>query len=277
MRRDEIPAVPAIPPRRRLRLLAVTFVVAALGATAARPDDRADTPGKATAADVLRPTVQIRNGKVRGSGTILLSAPGETLILTAAHVVHDQAGLQVELHRYNLGGPIAGLTEGGGWPRLVPATLVVADVASDVAVVRISGMAALTYVARFDPAAEEPAKGDVLTSVGIDRTLFLRRWKTTARGTALVDIGKGGGSRRFILTTRYPDHGRSGGGLFREDGAVVGVCVGQLSVRTGEPKEGIFASVESIRKLLRDNGLDRAFRSGGPGGSGTAKIHTPHG
>jgi S1-C subfamily serine protease len=170
-----------------------------------------------------------------------------------------------------LGGPIAGLTEGGGWPRLVPATLVSADSAADVAVVQIAGMTALPYVARFDPRAEEPMEGDVVTSVGIDRTLFLRRWRSTARGTALVDIGKGGGPRRFILTTRYPDHGRSGGGLYREDGAVVGVCVGQLSGRTGEPKVGLFASVESIRRLLHDKGLDRDLRPATPAHPGAPR------
>src|SRR5262249_25913166 len=146
-----------------------------------------------------RTTVQIRNGNRRGSGTILSSVPDQTLVLTAAHVVRDASGLQVELHRFNFGGPITGLTEGGGWPRLVPASVVVADTAADVAVLRISGIVALPHVARFDPDAKEPAKGDVLTSVGIDRTLFLRRWQTTAQGTAMVDIGQGGGPRRFII------------------------------------------------------------------------------
>lgn len=269
MRRDEILSVVATPPRRWL--LALAFAVAALGPTAACPDDKATAPESATAADVIRPTVQIRNGTRRGSGTILASVPDETLILTAAHVVHNPTGLKVELHRHNLGGPIAGLSEGGGWPRLVPATLVAADSAADVAVIRIAGMVALPYVARFDPGAEEPTEGDIVTSVGIDGTLFLRRWRTTARGTARVDIGKGGGPRRFILTTRYPDHGRSGGGLYREDGAVVGVCVGQLSVRTGEPKVGLFASVESIRRLLHDNGLDRDFRPATPAHPGVPR------
>jgi S1-C subfamily serine protease len=233
----------------------LAFGIFVLGTTAARADEKAPT-----AADVLRPTVQIRNGTRRGSGTILSSVPDETLILTAAHVVRDASALQIELHRHNFGGATTGLTEGGGWPRLVPATVVAADTAADVAVVRITGMVALRYVARFDPEAKEPSEGDVLTSVGIDRTLFLTRWRTTAQGTALVDIGRGGGPRRFTVTTRYPEHGRSGGGLFRADGTVVGVCIGQLSVRTGQPKTGIFASVESIRRLLHDNGLEAALR-----------------
>ena len=76
----------------------------------------------------------------------------------------------------------------------------------------------------------------------------------------MINIGRGGGGpRRFIVTTRPPEHGRSGGGLYREDGAVIGGCVGQLNLRNGEPKRGIFASVESIRRLLQENGLDRVL------------------
>lgn len=250
----------------RHRLLVLAFGLAVLGPTAARPDD------KAPAVNVLRPTIQLRNGTHRGSGTVLVSVPGETLILTAAHVVRDASALQIELHRHNFGGSTTGLTEGGGWPRLVPARVVAADTAADVALVRITGMVALPYVARFDPDAKDPEARDVLTSVGIDRTLFLTRWRTTAQGTAMVDIGRGGGPRRFIVVTRYPEHGRSGGGLFRGDGTLVGVCVGQLTLRNGEPKVGIFASTESIHHLLRENGLDGTLRPTGPRTSESPKT-----
>ena len=82
---------------------------------------------------------------------------------------------------------------------------------------------ALPFVARLDPEADEPTRGDLLTSVGIDRGLHLTTWQTTIEGSAMVDLKKGGGARRFTVTTRPPEHGRSGGGLFRQDGAVVGV------------------------------------------------------
>jgi hypothetical protein len=121
-------------------------------------------------------------------------------------------------------------------------------------------MVALPFVARVDPAVEEPAKGEVLTSVGIDRALFLTRWQASVLGSARIDFGRGGGPRRFTVTGRFPEHGRSGGGLFRPDGAVVGVCTGQLSLRPGQPKVGVFASVESIGRLLRENGLEAAVR-----------------
>jgi S1-C subfamily serine protease len=220
-----------------------------------RPLVRAEEPPRGS--DVMRQTVQIRNGDKRGSGTVIASVPGETLILTAAHVVKEASDFKVELHRHNLGGRITGLTEGGGWPRLINATLVASDSASDVALLRIKGMVALPYVARLKREAGEPAKGEVLTSVGIDRTLHLTQWKTTVEGAAVIDIRQGGGARPFLVTTRWPDHGRSGGGLFRADGMVVGVCTGQLHIKNNKTT-GLFASVESIHRLVREQGLEDA-------------------
>jgi S1-C subfamily serine protease len=229
------------------------FVAGIIGAT----DVHSDNPDRGP--DVVRPTVQIRNGNNRGSATIIASVPGETWILTAAHVVEKSSDLRVELHRFNFGSRLTGLTEGGGWPRLVPATVEATDPAADVALVRIRGMTALPFVARLDPEADEPARGDVLTSVGIDRGLHLTAWQTTIQGSAMVDLKKGGGARRFTVTTRPPEHGRSGGGLFRRDGAVVGVCTGFFESKPGQHL-GVFAAVASIRQMLRAQGIEKAVR-----------------
>jgi S1-C subfamily serine protease len=209
--------------------------------------------------DVVRPTVQIQNGDKRGSGTVIASIPNETWILTAAHVVDKAAGLKVELHRFNFGSRLTGLTEGGGWPRLVPAAVATADPDADVALVRIKGMVALPFVARLDPEAGEPTQGEVLTSVGIDRGLHLTTWQTTSEGALMIDLGKGGGPRPFTVTSRPPEHGRSGGGLFRSDGAVVGVCTGHF---VGKPaqRHGAFASMASVRQILRAQALDKLVK-----------------
>ena len=132
-----------------------------------------------------------------------------------------------------------------------------ADPGTDVALVRIRGMTALPSVAPLDPEAGEPAQGDLLTSVGIDRGLHLITWQTNIQGSAMIDLGRGGGPRRFTVTMKPPEHGRSGGGLFRPDGALVGVCTGQVDIKPG-PKLGVFASVESIRQMLQTQGLEKA-------------------
>jgi S1-C subfamily serine protease len=220
----------------------------------ARPDE----PTRGT--EIVQATVQIRNAEKRGSGTIIASAPDETWILTAAHVVRGGGAVQVEIHRFNLsGGRIFSLTEGGGWPRLVAATVAGIDPAGDVALLLIRGMTALPFVARFDLEAAEPRRGEILTSVGIDRGLHLTRWQTTIQGSALADIGKGGGARPYTVTTRPPEHGRSGGGLFRPDGTVIGTCTGRFDLKPGQ-KVGLFASMASIRRLIKENGLERVAR-----------------
>lgn len=238
---------------RRTYLGLLALIAWRAGASAAPPD------GPARGPEIVQTTVQLRNGNQRGSGTVIASAPDETWILTAAHVVRGASGLKVEIHRFNYGGRVLSLTEGGGWPRLVPATVAAIDPGGDVALVLIRGMTALPFVARFDLEAGEPKRGEVLTSVGVDRGLHLTRWQTTIQGPALVDIGKGGGARPFTVTTRPPEHGRSGGGLFRADGTVIGSCTGRFDLKPGQ-KVGLFATMTSIRRLVRENGLERVAR-----------------
>jgi S1-C subfamily serine protease len=209
--------------------------------------------------DVVRPTVQLRNGDKRGSGTVIVSIPDQTWILTAAHVVANATELKVELHHFNFGSRVTGLTEGNGWPRLVPATVGSIDLDRDVALVRIKGMKALPFVARLDPVAGEPGRGEVFTSVGIDRGLHLTSWRTTIEGIALIDMGKGGGKRPFTVTSHPPDHGRSGGGLFRADGAVLGVCTGHFDNKPGQTL-GVFAAMESVRQMVYSQSLEAMVR-----------------
>jgi hypothetical protein len=125
-----------------------------------------------------------------------------------------------------------------------------------VAVVRVRSRLTLPYVARIAPVAEEPVPGEILTSVGVDGKDPLSGWRTDVLGTPRLDLGLGGASR-FILTARAPDPGRSGGGLFRPDGTIVGVCVGRIEPTADHPVRGVFASIESIRALLKDNDLER--------------------
>jgi S1-C subfamily serine protease len=244
--------MPTLSCRERHRSGAVVLIIASLGLPASADSVKPGT-------DILRATVQIRNGYRRGSGTIFKSVPGETLVLTAAHVVKDPTGLTVELHRHNLGYRSTGLTEGGGWPRVLDASLVGTDPGGDVAVLRIKSSRPLPFTARFDPDAREPKPGEVLTSIGIDRTRFLTRWQATVEGATRLDFGQGGGPAWFTVVSRFPEHGRSGGGLFRPDGTIVGVCTGQGRIRRGLPRVGLFGSVASIRRIL-ETGVHEAGR-----------------
>jgi S1-C subfamily serine protease len=233
----------------------------------------------------IRPTVLIRDGNSRGSGTIIGSNRGRALILTAAHVIDGPGDPAIELHRYNLG--IEGRKLGGTWPKVYPARVLAADSDADVAVLLVEGLAKLPYVAQLDPElGQAPSSGSAVTSVGIDQASDLNAWNSRIRGTALLSRNRaepadastsaggsspfriedgirdtdrdGRGRRLFLITEHAPIQGRSGGGLFSEEGRLLGLCVGRIEVKTPEGESGaigLFASGKSILRVLDQ--LDR--------------------
>ncbi len=201
-----------------------------------------------TKADNLtfRPTVKLRKGNACGTGSLIASVPGETLILTAAHVVEGPGELIVEFHRYNVGAEVN--QPSAGWPKKVPAQVIQADAEADVALVIVSGLARLPFLALPLDTQVEVKAGEHVISVGIDKGEKLQSWEARVKGQ--VDLNRGDGKTRpFLVTDKAPQHGRSGGGLFRDDGRLIGVCVGRVDMQ-GNSAVGIFASTESIRRLL---------------------------
>jgi len=114
-------------------------------------------------------------------------------------------------------------------------------------------------VARLAPGDEEPSRGSMVTSVGIDGGKKLNSWRTEVGGVAWLAMHKGAGDRPFLVLKQAPLHGRSGGGLFRGDGCLVGVCVGRIEILKLNRHLGLFASSASIRRMLRDHNLDGAI------------------
>ncbi len=224
-----------------------------------RPSTRAEWPADRARvvlpADdwTFRPTVVVRRGTSQGSGTIIASVDGETLVLTAAHVVQEKGPIHVELHRYNLGlerSPPAP----GAWPRPLGAVVAATDRAADLAILRIEKLAALPYVARLSPGFQDPPSDSLVTSIGIDLGTRLSSWTSRLVETLWFELNDNRDERLFFITARIPEHGRSGGGLFLPNGDLVGVCVGHAELVPGE-RRGVFASRESIRQLLRDDHL----------------------
>lgn len=214
---------------------------------------RGESPVRPGDDATFRPTVIVTRGTSQGSGTVIASIPGETLVLTAAHVLEAGGPAFVEVHRYNLA--LENKRNSDGWPKKIPAEVVAIDAAADVAVLRIEGFQAMPYVAKVAVKRGEPEPGSGVISVGIDRGAKLTSWSTRIIDLAQFDMAKGGGDRPFLLTETPPDFGRSGGGLFRPDGTVVGVCVGRADVIKGR-RVGIFASTASIQRILREHDLD---------------------
>ena len=116
---------------------------------------------------LYRPSVVLRHGNGRGSGTVIASVAGDTLILTAAHVVSGGDEVSVELHPYNLGLPIS-LSRKPEWPKVVPGRVIARETAADVALVRVEGMKAMPYLANLAGLEERPEAGQTLTVLGYD-------------------------------------------------------------------------------------------------------------
>ena len=207
-----------------------------------------------------RPTVVVRRGTSQGSGTIIASVDGDTLVLTAAHVVKTQGPVLVELHRYNLGMERQPATS-GAWPRVLKASVAAVDKAADLSIVRIGKVAALPYVARFAGNSDQPPPATMVTSIGIDMGRKLTHWDSRLLETVRFELNDNPVARPFLITEKIPPHGRSGGGLFLASGELVGVCIGHSELVRGK-RVGIFAAPESIRRLLDDHDLaDTVLRS----------------
>lgn len=240
--------------KRLLSLGWVAYFLVIAAPAGEAPASRRDVPDDDR---TFRPTVMVRKKSSQGSGTVIASVEGETLILTAAHVVEGTGPLWVELHRYNLG--VEKTEPGAAWPIAVAAEVAATDPAGDLAVVRLRGQPPLPYVARLSPGDEEPTRGSVVTSVGIDGGKDLSSWQTEVGGVAWLAMHEGAGGRPFLVLKKPPQHGRSGGGLFRPDGCLVGVCVGRIEFLKQNRQLGLFASGASIRRMLRDHDLDKAI------------------
>ena len=241
--------------RGRRGLLVATLTTMILGAfpsggMAGAPDAPGAEDARPGPADdaTFRPTVLIRKGNTQGSGSVITSVPGETLILTVAHAVQEPGDLLVELHRYNLG--LERGADPGGWPRRVPAEVVAVDKAGDVALIRIRKMVALPFVARLADGDAEPPPGTVVTSLGIDQATHLSSWTARVYGGVDWALKREGVERPFLITDRAPEHGRSGGGLFLADGTLVGICVGRIELKD-DLALGVFAPAASIHRLIR--------------------------
>jgi S1-C subfamily serine protease len=167
--------------------------------------------------------------------------------------VRDEGPIAIELHRFNLG--LDGRA-GGAWPLIVAAEVVAEDPSGDVAVLRVRRPLRLPYVARLDE-SESPGPDTLVTSLGVDLGSRLSSWKTKVVETARFQLENGEFERPFLITLKIPEHGRSGGGLFTEEGRLVGVCVGHAEMIEGR-RMGVFASIESVRRLLREHDLASA-------------------
>ena len=157
------------------------------------------------------------NGRLHGSGVYVMYH-GVPLLLTAAHVVEEHR----EPFVIKAGDAVA--------------QRVLVDHKTDIAVLYAGHHAAIEL------APADPARGDAVTTWGMDRHSTL-----TEVEDVVTDVLTNSGWRDLpgIACQTFPPLGRSGGGLFR-NGALVGV----LHFRDPVPRSGVYSRLATLRSVL---------------------------
>ena len=193
-----------------------------------------------------------------GSGTIIASNAEESLILTCAHVFHIDGRQQVPPARFPLRITVD-LFDGrltGSRPSQVhyanetfEGKAVDYDFDRDVGLIRIRPGRRLAY-AKVVPPHWSPKAGFGMVTVGCSEGHDASAWRTTILNPTMKGL-QGHPSYEAIECMRAPLEGRSGGGLFTDNGYVAGVC------DFAEPRGnvGLYATPASIYKILDRNRL----------------------
>ena len=182
---------------------------------------------------LLAASVRLRiddgDGHSYGTGTIIDSRDGEALILTCGHVFRDSKGkgaIEVDLY-----GPTPVQRAAG--------RLLSYDLERDIALLTIHTPGPVA-VARVAPSDYRIGQGDRVASVGCNNGGL-----PSVVHSRIASVNKFVGPPNFQVTGQ-PVQGRSGGGLFSEDGCVVGIC----NAADPSDKEGLFAALPTIHAEL---------------------------
>jgi hypothetical protein len=198
---------------------------------------------RAGVADPLAASVRVRvkDGESVnfGSGTIIDSRPGRTIVLTCGHIFRDlgqSSRIEVDVflgHRHET----------------FIGKVICYDVEADVGLCAIPTNATLP-VSQVAPSASCVAKNDRVFSIGCgggERPTKQRLLVTALNRYLGPDT---------VECTGIPAQGRSGGGLFNRAGEVIGVCI------YADPRDrrGLYAGLKSIHGLLDRAQLARLYR-----------------
>jgi hypothetical protein len=194
-----------------------------------------------------------------GSGTIIHSTPEESLILTCAHIFKLEGRnkqvppaqfpkrIEIDLFDGNLQGTRPATVH---FLEAVKGEAVDYDFTRDVGLIRIRPGRRLP-ACRVVPNHWEPqARMQVLT-VGCSEGHDATAWQTTISKARIQNFLAGNPAYEAIECHEAPKQGRSGGGLFTDDGYVAGVC------NFAEPmgNHGLYATPRSIYSILDRNNL----------------------
>ena len=190
-------------------------------------------------ARMLAASVRIRvkdaSGADFGSGVVIDSAPGKSIVLTCGHILRDvKPGSRIEVDVFD-----------GTRSRTYRGQILKYNGESDLGLVAVAtrSLIAVSPIASLegavrprDPVVSIGCSNGEIPSVKQIKVTMLNRY-----------VGPD-----TIECSGTPDQGRSGGGLFTTRGAVVGICT------NADPQyhRGVYAGLQPIHELLKVAGLE---------------------
>lgn len=201
--------------------------------------ERTTDPRRGAFDATIRLRIEDADGHSVGTGTIVDTHGEEALAVTCGHIFRDSGGqgrVLVDLFP-------------GGQLQTVEGTLISYDLTRDIGLVSFAPGFAVSP-AQIAPAGHRFAKGDIVFTVGCDNGR-----EPSVRDSRITSIDRYLGPPN-IETTGEPAQGRSGGGLFSQDGFLIGIC------NHGDPRddEGIYASLPTIHWELDRVGQRRLYQ-----------------
>ena len=198
---------------------------------------RGNTPANETETkldgDYLKVTARIHvqdpEGANVGTGTVIESRPGMTLVLTCGHIfrnINKAKDIEVELFA-------------SGRPQKFRGRYLAHNAEADIGLLTIPTPEAVP-AARVAPATYGVTTGEKLVSVGCGggKDPSIERIQVTALNRYLGPDN--------LECSGIPQQGRSGGGLFTTTGLVVGVC----TAADPRDKKGLYCALKPIHTLL---------------------------
>jgi len=193
-----------------------------------------------------------------GSGTIIYSSPKESLIITCAHIFKLDRGKPARPREFPLpikvdlfDGQLRGTSPAQvHYLQTVDGQAVDYDFVRDVGLIRIRPGRRLS-ACRVVPAHWEPKARMKVLTVGCSEGHDATAWHTSIVRPRMQGFLAGNSAYEAIECMIAPKQGRSGGGLFTEDGYIAGVC------NFAEPQgdHGLYATPRSMYSILDRNDL----------------------
>jgi S1-C subfamily serine protease len=171
----------------------------------------------------IRAAVRVRTPGGMGSGVILSSVPGRTVIATAAHMVRDKSA-QVSVDVFGDGGRV----------KTYPATVVSSNDTTDLALVLV--VANTFPLPSVIGANDTPGQGDVAFGIGCSGG-----GRVSVMKCRVLRIENGD-----VFASGAPAQGRSGGGLYNSRFELIGICSA-----AGE-NDGWYVGAEKLKALLSE-------------------------